>query len=115
MSKNFFTDNEMNFLKETTLEELREIHDEIKKSLAIISKNPFDKASFKELKRLFHTITGTAGLVGFKKISSVGSVAEDIAESGEVEPDKTYEKLSHASEKLGTLINEAEESKTIEN
>lgn len=109
MTKNFFTDSEMNFLKTTTLEELKEIHDEIKKTLAKISKNPFDKSSFKELKRLFHTITGTAGLVGFKKISSVGSVAEDIADTENADPDETFQKLSNASEKLESLINEADD------
>lgn len=110
MTKNFFTDKEMNFLKNTTLEELREIHDDIKNTLNKISKNPFDKSSFKELKRLFHTITGTAGLVGFKKISSVGSVAEDIADAENIDVKETYDKLSDASEKLGTLIDEAEHS-----
>lgn len=106
MSDDFFTKEELDRLRRITLEELEELYEKIVVCNDNLDKTDDDAAAIEELGRLFHTITGTAALAGFEKVSRVASVTEDFLKKDSVLPEIIKEPMAKVIQQLNIRISE---------
>jgi len=105
MSHQFFSEEDLQYLRQTTLEELEELYEKIQTLLdgKRTSGEP-EKETLSNIGDMFHTIKGTAGLAGFEEISRLGAVAEDAVASGNGSPDHIVSVLQETSQQLGEML-----------
>ncbi|MFC1474823.1 Hpt domain-containing protein [bacterium] len=104
MTDNFFSDSELRDLRETTLEELRELFEGIENLLERFNTRKNGKEDLKGIADLYHTVTGTAGIVGLKDISELASEAEALAGSEDMEKEEAVSKLGDATKRFNSLL-----------
>ncbi|MEW5947078.1 MAG: Hpt domain-containing protein [bacterium] len=105
----FFTKEELNKLRNIALEELRELTAELDSVLDRTRKNTNDRPALEEMLRIFHTIGGSAALVGFEEISEIGTKGESMlrehVEKGQISPD-TLAAIETMRNSLAKFVNE---------
>ncbi|MFH1538427.1 MAG: Hpt domain-containing protein [bacterium] len=78
--ENFFTAEEIRKLRRVTLDELRELTGDLDSLLRRLREPAEAGAAAERLGRIFHTIGGSAALVGFEGISDAGCELESLME-----------------------------------
>ncbi len=106
MRDDFFTREELLRLRKITLEELEELYEKIVICNDSLDKTENVEAAIEELGRLFHTITGTAALAGFEKVSKVASLTEDFLKKDGVLPEIIKEPMTKVIQQLNMRIHE---------
>jgi chemotaxis protein histidine kinase CheA len=87
--KPFFSPEDMARLRAITMEELAEIDERVVTALERLKENPGDIERYKDILIGFHTVGGSAGLVGLTEISRLGIETESFVRkiiSGQAEP-----------------------------
>lgn len=105
MSDSIFSEEELKRLKTITLEELEELYEKIVECYENLDEAEDRAASVDELTRLFHTITGTAALAGFEKISKLASVMEEFLRRDGVTPENAKEPMGKVIQQLNIRLN----------
>jgi chemotaxis protein histidine kinase CheA len=109
----FFSEEEMDSLKQIAVEELRELCDGLDQAVAALRVNPADADARKQAVHIFHTIGGSAAMAGFTDISAIGISMEGALKKQAAQsspPDDLLQQIAGAHQKLDSLISEAEKN-----
>jgi len=111
MPENFFSDSEIEGLREISLAELREICDKIVLAIKGFNVDENGKYTLKRIGDLYHTVTGTAGIVGLMEISGLASEAEDLAKTEDVETGDAISKLRSMTDHFNLMLSGLEDNR----
>ena len=74
----FFSKADRSAIRNIALEEVQELSEQVPGLLERITNDPQDGEARKDLERVFHTVCGSAALAGFKDLSRIGRITEDL-------------------------------------